>query len=324
MAPNEPRALESPTALGRPVHRRSCCWLILLLAGTTPGSARARPAPADQASLAGPAPGRGPGRGQARYWPPLGLALPGTSLPPWPPAAGPAVGPGHLAVHAGEAGDLATGADLDPGRPRSRRRHLPPGLDLVLPQRQGAPPPASGLEAVRKALGNGYAARILEARLRGPGRRRPRPLEAQARAWALAASWPWAPRGLAGLLLGLAGLGFALYLGLTPVPPAALPHFGMSGRAAAHRPAGLVPHPPGGGPRRGGPGPVLPFLRPFNLPLVYASTPAWAPPTSAGPRASPWALWAAGGPGPTGAPPWPRAGVLRPGLRRGGWPWPWS
>jgi membrane protease YdiL (CAAX protease family) len=177
-----------------------------------------------------------------------------------------------LAVHAAEAGDLDRGGRLiqrAPGATGEAFRRI--WASCYLTSRSGPGPAASAAEvqAVQQALGHGYAARILEARLLARAGGDPRPLEAQAQAWATARQFALGAAGLGGTLLALAGFGFALFLAFVPVPPRPLPRFELSGRAllivllgwfltllvAAPAVAALIG--------------FLPLLKPFYLPLVY-------------------------------------------------------
>jgi membrane protease YdiL (CAAX protease family) len=173
-----------------------------------------------------------------------------------------------LAVHAAEAGNPAVGATLIRAAPGPEGEAFRQAWTWCY-QGQGGPPPPSALPGLRAALGDGYAARVLEARLRARAGGDPGPLLAQARAWALAKVAIWSAAGAAAALLALAGLAFALYLGARSLPPRPLPRYGMSGRAvlivllgwffallAAPVLVGLVVR-------------ALPFLRPLLLPLVY-------------------------------------------------------
>ena len=194
------------------------------------------------------------------------------------PQAGPGQGrPGSgwdqavLAIHAAEAGDLERGGRLSeqaPGATGDAFRRAWKGCYLP-PSGSGPALSAVEREAVMQALGNGYAARILEARLLAKAGGDPAPLETQARAWAVARLLALGAAGLGSTLLVLAGLGFALFLAVAPAPRRPLPEFRLSGRAllivllgwfltlmaAAPAVAILVG--------------FIPWLKPVYLPLVY-------------------------------------------------------
>ncbi len=244
---------------------------ILVLAGNNPRfhPGHARP-PADQVSLQGRFLDAALGAARAQVWPPLRRWLqPERSLTVLAAGGNGGWDRALLAVHAGEAGDLATGATLIKDAPGPAGDTFRQAWTWCY-QHQGAPPPASGLEPVRTALGNGYAARILEARLQARAGGDPRPLEDQARAWAARRLLAYSAAGLGILLAGLAGLGFGLHLAMTPVPPRPLPHFGMSGRAVLIVLLGWFMTLLAAGPAIGLVLGLVPALRPLSLPLVYA------------------------------------------------------
>jgi hypothetical protein len=123
---------------------------------------------------------------------------------------------------------------------------------------------------VPKALGGGYAARILEARLLAKAGGDPRPLEAQAQAWAMARLATLGALSLAGVLLAITGLGFALYLALNPVRPVPLPHYGLSGRGLLIVLLGWFLTLMAAGPLVAALAGPLPWIRSIYLPLVYS------------------------------------------------------
>jgi hypothetical protein len=211
------------------------------------------------------------GAAKAREWAARhGWQLPGPRNPEARTSPGSGWDQAVLAVHVAEAGDLdrsgrlvqqAPGATGDAFRRIWARCYLTP--------RSGPTPTATELQSVQQALGHGYAARILEARMLAKAGGDPRPLEAQAQAWATARQFALGAAGLGGTLLSLAGVGFALFLALTPMAAPPLPRFGLSGRAllivllgwfltlmvAAPAVAALIG--------------FLPWLKPIYLPLVY-------------------------------------------------------
>jgi membrane protease YdiL (CAAX protease family) len=174
-----------------------------------------------------------------------------------------------LAVHAAEAGDLETAEKLiqdAPGAPGETFRR-----SWTWSYRHtGAPPVPSALPAVRTALGDGCAARILEARVLARSGGDPAPLEAQARTWATLHLLAISGAGLAALALALSGLGFALYLALTPARPRPLPRFGLSGRAVLIVILGWFLTLMAAAPLAGLLVAALPGLKPVQLPMVYA------------------------------------------------------
>jgi len=171
-----------------------------------------------------------------------------------------------LAVHAGEKGDLDLGASLAKDAPGPAGELFRTAWSWAYEGKGQAP---SALTGVRRALGDGYAAAILEARCAARSGHDPKPWEKRAEAWVLPRLAALAAAGLGGLLLALGGLTFLIFLVLSRPAPRALPRFGMSGRAAllvllgwfvTHLAAGyvialLVR--------------ILPFLRPTALPLAY-------------------------------------------------------
>ena len=226
---------------------------------------------------------------------------------------------------------------------RAKRATWPPGRPLI----QDAPGPAG--DAFRQAwtwcyrapgrpapgqrpasrcaaaLGNGYAARILEARLLARAGGDPRPLEDQARAWATRRLLAYSAAGLRDPPGGLGGLGFGLHLAMTGRSRRPLPHFGMSGRAVLIVLLGWFMTLLAAGPAIGLVLGLVPALRPLSLPLVYACHAClgtaylcWAEGISLG------ELWRRVAPAPRRTALAPGPGVLRPGLRRRGWPCPWS
>ncbi|BDU78723.1 CPBP family intramembrane glutamic endopeptidase [Mesoterricola sediminis] len=175
-----------------------------------------------------------------------------------------------LAVHAGERGELDLAADLAGAAPGEVgdlfRAHLAWAY-----RGQGTPLSRIDAARVRRALGEGYAGWILEARAAARAGGDPAPLEAKAAAWAAPRALGLVAAGLGMGLLFLAGLAFIAFLALFRARPSPHPRFGMSGRAlvivllawfATHLLTGqvinllLLP---------------LPFLRPLFLPLSYGA-----------------------------------------------------
>lgn len=173
-----------------------------------------------------------------------------------------------LAVHAAERGETALARDLARSVPGEVGELFRSEFDWAY---EGTGTPLSFIDAarVRRALGEGYAGWILQARAASRAGGDSAPLEAKAEAWA-------APRTLgllvagAGLgLLFLAGLATMAFLALVRGRPQAPPRYRMGGRAlvlvllawfATHlvtgQVVGLLAIP-------------LPFLRPLFLPLSY-------------------------------------------------------
>jgi membrane protease YdiL (CAAX protease family) len=177
-----------------------------------------------------------------------------------------------LAVHAAENGEPELGQRLAQAAPGPDgdafrvlwRRSYQGGTTLPGPQ---------DLPRVQTALGQGYAARILAARLRAL-----EPVQAPPTAQELeAAALHWVtPRLLllgavygGGLLLALAGLGFGLYLILRPSQAQPLPTYQLSGRAVLIVLLGWFLTLMAAGPAVGIVLGLFPFLRPLALPLVY-------------------------------------------------------
>ena len=245
--------------------------VILLLAGTQPRFRRTGPAPPEtRATLEGRIQDAvlGGARTEAlaslKVW-----SLPGASVA--------ALARGHrtgwdqalLAVHAAETGDLGTGARLIQDAPGAAGEAFRQAWTWCY-RATGAPPGTQALQEVQKALGDGYAARILEARMLARSGGDPRPLEAQAKAWATGRLILFGAMGSAAVLLAVAGLGYALFLALTPVRPAPLPHFGLSGRALLIVMLGWFLTLMAAGPMVAALARILPWIKPVYLPLVYS------------------------------------------------------
>ena len=245
--------------------------VILLLLGSQARFRRAGPrAPEDQATLQGRLQDVVLGAAKTRALAPLkGWSLPGTALGPL--AAGRRTGwdQALLAVHAAESGDLGTGSGLIQAAPGPAGEAFRQAWTWCY-RGAGAPPPAAAFQAVPKALGGGYAARILEARLLAKAGGDPRPLEAQAQAWAMARLATLGALSLAGVLLAITGLGFALYLALNPVRPVPLPHYGLSGRGLLIVLLGWFLTLMAAGPLVAALAGPLPWIRSIYLPLVYS------------------------------------------------------
>ena len=173
-----------------------------------------------------------------------------------------------LAVHAGERGELDLGQELAgaaPGPTGDGFRALWRWSYLE----QGAAPDPALRAKIRQALGNGYAARILEARclarIGGPAAQ----LETEAQRWARPRLATLGAATGGALLLGLAGLAFGLYLGVTPARSGPLPSFRLPGRALLIVLLGWFLCLLLSGPAIGFVLALLPFLRPVALPLAY-------------------------------------------------------
>ena len=210
-----------------------------------------------------------------RLLPSLGSkALSGPALSVTAAATRPGWNQALLAVHAAENGDRTLGLTL------ARTAPGPTGEAFLRLWRwgylgEGAPPDATARLKVQQALGNGYAARILEARVQARAGGDVLALERAARQWALPRLLALGAVYGAGFLLALAGVGFGLFLLFARTRSGAgsfrpLPSYRLPGRAVLLVLLGwfltlLVA------------GPVVslflaifPFLRPVTLPLVYA------------------------------------------------------
>lgn len=175
-----------------------------------------------------------------------------------------------LAVHAAEAGRLAKGASYGQEVPGTSGDAFRRAWDWAY-QGTGSAPAADSVRSLGAALGNGFAARALEARLQARAGGDPAPLLAEAKRWAMARLLLWSAIGSGAVLLALAGVTFAVYLGVTPAPPRPLPAFGLSGRAVLIVVLGwfctlLAVSPVMGLVVRG-----IPALTPVLIPLAYAS-----------------------------------------------------
>jgi membrane protease YdiL (CAAX protease family) len=133
----------------------------------------------------------------------------------------------------------------------------------------GTPPPPGITAHCATALGNGCAARLLEARLVQRAGGDPKPLQAQAQAWVLPRFLGLMAAGLGCMALFLGGLVYLIILLASRKPAPAMPAYGMAGRAvlivllgwfAVHLSAGVLM----AGLVKG-----LPFLRSLFLPLTY-------------------------------------------------------
>ena len=172
-----------------------------------------------------------------------------------------------LAIHSAEAGDLELGARQAlnlPGEPGATFRKL----WLWAYRGQGPAPQAAEIEIVAKAMGHGYAARILEARCLARTGAPAKALEAAAQAWATTRLMAMGALCAGGLLLGLGGLGFGLYLSLRPAR-AVLPVYRLPGRAVLIVLLGWFLTLMLSAPAIGILLAFLPFLRPLALPLAY-------------------------------------------------------
>jgi membrane protease YdiL (CAAX protease family) len=205
------------------------------------------------------------------------LQLPKAGLPGVEAAARSGWDQAVIAVHAAESGDLDLGALRAQAAPGPVGDSFRRAFAFAY-RRAGAPPAPAALAEVATALGDGCAARTLEARVLAgssglPGGTeagtRVAALERGAREWALTRLALLAAAGLGALLLAAAGLAFGLFLALQPHAPAVLPRFGLSGRAvlivllgwfltflSASSAVALILR-------------AIPGLRPFQLPLVY-------------------------------------------------------
>ena len=243
--------------------------VILLLAGSQLGR-RAAPRPAEeQATLEGRLQDMALAARQAIAHSSLrGWRLPPADFGPAAAARRSGWDQALLAVHAAESGDLDAGAALIQAAPGAAGGAFRQTWTFCY-RGLGAPPAPAEFQAVRQALGAGYAARILEARLRARSGADPGPLEAQARDWATRRLATLAILGLAGVLTALAGLGFALFLAVRPAAAVPLPHYGVSGRGLLIVMLGWFLALMGAGPLVAGLVSLLPRLRAIYLPLVY-------------------------------------------------------
>jgi len=269
MVQNDPQPWNPERSWANPLIAMLVLLILLLIAGQ-PRFRKAHPAlPDAQVTLEGKFQDAFLGAAKAKELGALkGLHLPGTSIPALASGGRTGWDQAMLAVHAAEAGDLDTGGQLIQGAPGPTGELFRQSWNWCY--RNAGSPPGLEFQAVGKALGNGYAARVLEARLRAKAGGDPKPLEDQARTWALARILVLGAAGAAATLLGLAGLAFALYLGLTPARPVALPHFGLSGRALLIVMLGWFLALLASGPLVAALVGAAPFLKPFYLPMVYS------------------------------------------------------
>ena len=173
-----------------------------------------------------------------------------------------------LAVHGAERGERAASLKLlqaAPGPEGDAFRQL----WRCAYQDGDAPPAQARREAVRKALGNGYAARILEVRCLARAGAPAQAPEDATRTWALQRLAVLGAAGGLACLLSLAGLGFGLYLALGPPVPRTLPAFSLPGRAVTIVLLGWFLTLLASGPAVGIVLAILPFLRPLALPMAY-------------------------------------------------------
>ncbi len=138
-----------------------------------------------------------------------------------------------LSVLAAEQGDLALGRTLAQAPQGAAGEAFRKAWTAAYAA--GPLPDAAALHGLRKRLGNGYAAALLEARLLDRRGGNGAALRASARKALLARLAFLAMAGSLGLLLVLGGLAFGIYqLATRRQPPDhALPAWGLSGRAAA-------------------------------------------------------------------------------------------
>ena len=174
-----------------------------------------------------------------------------------------------LAVHAGENGEKELGLTLArtaPGPAGEAFQRVWRQCYLGEGGRSNQGPPVE----VRQALGDGYAARILEARLRARAGEDPLALEEAARRWATPRLMALGAVYAAGFLLFLAGLGFGLFLAFSPPHPHLLPTYRLSGRAVLIVLLGWFLTLMASGPVVALLLTHLPVLHPVALPLTYA------------------------------------------------------
>jgi membrane protease YdiL (CAAX protease family) len=246
------------------------CLAALALGSMQWHAARAQQtAPAARVSLVGEAQDAALGGTKALEG--LHLRTPRGSRPPAPAdaASRPGWDQALLAVHLGEAGDLDGAERLGQAAPGPLGQHFRQAFAYAY-RGTGSAPSAADRAELRDALGAGYAARILEARLVARAGGRPEALETAARDWALSRLALLAAAGLGAVLLGGAGVVFGLLQAQRGPSSAPLPRYGLSGRAlvivllgwfltflASGSAIALLLR-------------ALPWLRPLQLPLVYS------------------------------------------------------
>ena len=198
-----------------------------------------------------------------------GHLLPGKALTTAAAESGPGWDRAILAIHAGEEGNLELGLNLGqavPGplgdlfRQGWRRCYLGEKATLS----------AADQQSLQQALGNGYAARILQARLQSRAGVPAQALEEAAQRWARPRVLALAAASAGGFLLALVGLGFGCFLAFRPGRPQPLPNYRLSGRAVLIVLLGWFLTLLAAGPAVGLLLSLFPFLRPIALPLVYA------------------------------------------------------
>jgi membrane protease YdiL (CAAX protease family) len=243
--------------------------LILLLVGEQARLRRARPAvPDSQVSLEGriedlslSAPRvLGPMLGRQLPRPSSFAQLAGRIQSPWDRAI--------LAVQLGEEADPAAGADLARALPGPAGPAFEQAWNYAYAG-TGTAPGGQDLQRVQQALGQGYSARILEARVVARSGADAAPFERAARQWLLPRLAGLVAAGLGGLLLALAGLAFGLQQALAMPAPRPELRFAMSGRALLLVLLGWFLGLLAAGPVVGTLVVLAPFLRPIALPLVY-------------------------------------------------------
>ena len=173
-----------------------------------------------------------------------------------------------LAIQAGEDGDRIQGAELAKA-PAGALGPLFGRTWAYAYDGQGQPPASSELSQLRRPLGDGYSARLLEMRVLARSGQSIQALEKEARQWFLPRLAALAGAVCGGVLLGLAGLGFGLFLALAKAAPRTLPSYDMSGRALLIVMLGWFLCLLAAGPVVGTVLVMAPFLRPIALPLVY-------------------------------------------------------
>lgn len=173
-----------------------------------------------------------------------------------------------MAVYAAERGDPAQAQALVKDLPEPGGNAFRSVLAWAY-EGAGTPPPPSIAAHCARALGNGCAAKLLEARLAQRAGGDPKPYLAQAQAWVLPRFLGLMAAGLGAMALFLGGLVFLIVLLASHKPAPPMPAYGMAGRAvlivllgwfAVHLSAGYL---------MGGLVKALPFLRSLFLPLTY-------------------------------------------------------
>ena len=173
-----------------------------------------------------------------------------------------------LAVHLAEDGNLDQGLKLTASAPGPTGDAFRQAWAWAY-QGLGSAPDPNRRHDLAKALGDGYAARILEVRCQARAGLSAQAQEEAVRQWARPRLVLLGLGCAAAFLLALAGLGFGLHLGVSPAPVRPLPKFRLPGRALAIVLLGWFLTLLVSGPAASLVLAFLPFLRPVALPLTY-------------------------------------------------------